>query len=230
MQKSDTPEMFSGIAGRYDGLNHLLSLNIDRVWRRRLVESCGLPRRGRVMDACTGTGDVAIAFARRTEAAEVIALDRSRAMLDIGREKAARRKLDGKIRFVEGDVLDLPFESGRFDAVSIAFGLRNLADYAAGLSEMTRVLVPGGRLGILEFAPPSRELYRKGYAFYLQYVIPRVGRLVSGSKDAYGYLASSVGDFLPSERGLGLMREAGLRNVSAKRSTGGIVTLYRGEK
>jgi len=230
MQKSDTPEMFSTIAGRYDVLNHLLSLNIDRVWRRRLVESCSLPRRGRVMDACTGTGDVAIAFARHTEAAEVIALDRSREMLDVGREKAAREKLDGKIRFIEGDVLDLPFESGRFDAMSIAFGLRNLADYAAGLSEMTRVLVPGGCLVILEFAPPSRKLYRKGYAFYLQCVIPRVGRLVSGSKDAYGYLASSVGDFLPSERVLDLMREARLRNVSAKQSTGGIVTLYRGEK
>lgn len=116
------------------------------------------------------------------------------------------------------------------DAVSIAFGLRNLADHAAGLSEMTRVLMPGGRLVILEFAPPSRELYRKGYAFYLQYVIPRVGRLVSGSKDVYGHLASSVGDFLPSEKVLDLMREAGLRNVSGKRLAGGIVTLYRGEK
>ena len=222
--------MFSIIAPRYDFLNHLLSANIDRVWRRRLVESAGLPPRGRVMDACSGTGDIAIAFAERTEAAEVIALDRSGEMLDIGRAKAARKRLDGKIHFVEGDVLDLPFENGRFDAVGIAFGLRNLADYAAGLAEMTRVLVPGGRLVILEFAPPSRALSSIGYAFYLSHVIPRAGRLVSGSREAYAYLASSVSDFLPSERVLDLMRETGLGIVSAKRLTGGIVTLYRGEK
>jgi len=230
MQKTDTPKMFSDIAHSYALLNHLFILNLDRVWRRRLVESAGLPPRGRVMDACSGTGDIAIAFAERTEAAEVIALDRSGEMLDIGRAKAAGRKLDEKIHFIEGDVLDLPFESGRFDAVSIAFGLRNLADYAAGVAEMTRVLVHGGRLVILEFAPPSKGLFGRGYASYLHHVIPRAGRLVSGSRDAYAYLASSVSNFLPSERVLDLMREAGLRKVSAKRLTGGIVTLYRGEK
>jgi demethylmenaquinone methyltransferase/2-methoxy-6-polyprenyl-1,4-benzoquinol methylase len=222
--------MFSRIAPRYDFLNHLLSANLDRVWRRRLVESAGLLPRGRVMDACSGTGDIAIAFAERTDASEVIALDRSGEMLDIGRAKAARKRLDGEIHFVEGDVLDLPFESGRFDAVSIAFGLRNLADYAAGLAEMARVLVPGGRLVILEFAPPSGALSSIGYAFYLHHVIPRAGKLISGSRDAYAYLASSVSNFLPSDRVLDLMREAELRKVSAKRLTGGIVTLYRGEK
>jgi demethylmenaquinone methyltransferase/2-methoxy-6-polyprenyl-1,4-benzoquinol methylase len=222
--------MFSDIARSYDFLNHIFSLNFDRVWRRRLVESAGLRPGDNVLDVCAGTGDVAIAFAERTRVAKVIAIDRSGEMLAIGKKKSARKKLDGKIHFVEGDVLDLPFESGRFDAVSAAFGLRNLADYAAGLSEMTRVLVPGGRLVILEFAPPTGELHLKAFTFYLERVIPFVGGVVSGSKDAYGYLASSVRKFLPNERVTDLMREAGLRKVSAKRLAGGIVTLHRGEK
>ena len=228
--KSQTPEMFSMIAHRYDLLNHLLSLNIDRLWRRRLVERSGLPRGGRVLDACAGTGDVAFAFARYADPSEVVGVDLSRAMLEIGKQKALRKKLDGLVRFVEGDVLALPFEDGRFDAVSIAFGLRNLPDYAAGIAEMTRVLVPRGRLLVLEFAPPSRDLYRWGYAFYLGRVIPLVGGAVSGSSEAYGYLASSVGEFLARERVLDLMEAAGLKNVSAKRMTGGIVYLYSGEK
>jgi len=228
--KSETPEMFSRIAQRYDLLNHLLSLNIDRLWRRRLVERTGLPRGGRVLDACAGTGDVAFAFARYADPSEVIGVDLSRGMLEIAKDKALRKKLDGLVRFVEGDVLALPFEDGRFDAVSIAFGLRNLPDYAAGIAEMTRVLVPGGAVVVLEFAPPSRDLWRRGYAFYLGRVIPAIGDAVSGSSEAYAYLASSVGEFLTRERVVALMEAAGLKNVSAKRMTGGIVYLYTGEK
>jgi demethylmenaquinone methyltransferase/2-methoxy-6-polyprenyl-1,4-benzoquinol methylase len=230
LPKSQTPEMFSRIARRYDLLNHLLSLNVDRLWRRRLVERTGLPRGGRVLDACAGTGDVAFAFAKYADPSEVIGVDLSRAMLEIAREKALRKKLDRLVRFVEGDVLALPFEDGRFDAVSIAFGLRNLPDYAVGIAEMTRVLVPGGRLVVLEFAPPSRDLWRRGYVFYLGRVIPVVGGAISGSGEAYGYLASSVGEFLARERVEDLMGEAGVKNVSAKRMTGGIVNLYTGDK
>jgi demethylmenaquinone methyltransferase/2-methoxy-6-polyprenyl-1,4-benzoquinol methylase len=151
-------------------------------------------------------------------------------MLEIGLEKARRKALDGLLRFVEGDVLGLPFEDGRFDAVSIAFGLRNLSDYAAGVAEMRRVLAPRGKLMILEFAPPSRELYRKGYAFYLGRVVPLIGGAVSGSREAYRYLASSVGEFLERERVVDLLEKGGLKEVSAKRMTGGIVYLYSGEK
>ena len=230
MRKSDTPEMFSEIALQYDFLNHLFSVNLDRVWRKRLVESAGVRPHGRVLDACAGTGDVAIAFAERTKAAAVIAVDRSREMLEIGREKVARRKLGGTVRFVEGDVLALPFGNGRFDAVSVAFGLRNLADYEAGLSEMARVIVSGGRLVMLEFAPPTKEFHRKAFAFYLERVVQPVGRVLSGSKDAYGYLSSSVREFPPSEEVVDLIKNAGLGKVSAKRLTGGIVTLYRATK
>jgi demethylmenaquinone methyltransferase/2-methoxy-6-polyprenyl-1,4-benzoquinol methylase len=230
MQKYETPQMFSKIAHRYDLLNHLLSLNIDRSWRRRLVEAARLRRGGRVLDACAGTGDVAFAFLRDTEPSEIVAVDLSREMLEIGAAKSQRQGLDGRVRFVEGDVLALPFDDGWFDAVSIAFGLRNLPDYAKGLAEMTRVLAPGGRLVILEFAPPSRELYRRGYAFYLRQVVPLVGGLVSGSREAYEYFAASVGDFLPRERVLDLMRKARLKNVSAHGFTGGIVYVYSGDK
>ncbi len=230
MHKTETPQMFSRIAHRYDLLNHLLSLNIDRSWRRRLVESARLRRGGRVLDACAGTGDVAFAFFRDAEPSEIVAVDLSREMLEIGEAKSQRQGLDGRVRFVEGDVLALPFDDGRFDAVSIAFGLRNLPDYGKGMAEMTRVLAPGGKLVILEFAPPSRELYRRGYAFYLRRVVPLVGGLVSGSREAYEYFASSVGDFLPRERVLDLMRKAKLKNVSARRLTGGIVYVYSGDK
>jgi demethylmenaquinone methyltransferase/2-methoxy-6-polyprenyl-1,4-benzoquinol methylase len=230
VHKTETPEMFSRIAHRYDLLNHLLSLNIDRVWRRRLVALAALPRGGRVLDACAGTGDVAFAFAKYAAPSEVVCIDRSHEMLEIGLEKARRKALDGLLRFVEGDVLGLPFEDGRFDAVSIAFGLRNLSDYAAGVAEMRRVLAPRGKLMILEFAPPSRELYRKGYAFYLGRVVPLIGGAVSGSREAYRYLASSVGEFLERERVVDLLEKGGLKEVSAKRMTGGIVYLYSGEK
>jgi demethylmenaquinone methyltransferase/2-methoxy-6-polyprenyl-1,4-benzoquinol methylase len=230
LDKSRTPEMFSRIARRYDLLNRLLSLNIDRSWRRRLVERSGLSIGGRVLDVCAGTGDVAFAFARHSEPAEIVCVDLSREMLAIGEEKARRRGLYGRVRFVEGDALRLPFDDRRFDAVSIAFGLRNLPDYPAGVSEMRRVLAPGGRLLVLEFAPPSRDLYRRGYSFYLGRLVPFVGGVVSGSREAYEYLASSVGDFLAGEKVIELFEKAGLKNASATPMTGGIVYLYTGER
>jgi demethylmenaquinone methyltransferase/2-methoxy-6-polyprenyl-1,4-benzoquinol methylase len=222
--------MFSKIARRYDLLNHLLSLNMDRGWRRRLAETARVPSGGRVLDACAGTGDVAVAFAGHSAAAEVVAVDLSREMLKIGRAKAKRADLRGAARFVEGDVLSLPFGNGSFDVVTIAFGLRNLASYEKGLSEMSRVLVPGGRIAILEFAPSPRGLFGSGYAFYLRKAIPRIGGIISGSKAAYDYLARSVGEFLSAERVLDLMAGAGLRNLSAEPLTGGIVYIYCGEK
>jgi demethylmenaquinone methyltransferase/2-methoxy-6-polyprenyl-1,4-benzoquinol methylase len=230
MQRSRIPDTFSGIAPRYDLLNHLLSLNIDRVWRRRLVEAAGVRQGGRVLDACAGTCDVAIAFVEGGGAAEVVAVDLSQGMLRRGKEKLERRRVSARVRLVEGDATRLPFGTGVFDAASIAFGLRNLTDYAAGLSEIARVLKPAGRLAMLEFAPPSAGLRGRAYAFYLGKVIPRIGRIVSGSEEAYRYLASSVKEFLPEERVLDLMAGAGFRNLSAKSLTDGIVYVYYGEK
>lgn len=228
--KTETPEMFSEIAARYDLLNHVLSFNVDRLWRRDLVRAAGVPRGGRVLDACTGTADVAIGFARRMPSLHVVGLDRSVGMLDIGRRKVEKANVGDRVELTEGDVMDLPFPDGSFDAVTIAFGLRNLPDYAAGVAEMGRVLAPGGRLLVLEFCPPTNAIYLKGYNFYLQNVLPIVGGLISGSRRAYRYLASSIGEFLPRDRVLEVMTLAGLRDVDAMKLTGGIAYIYRGEK
>jgi demethylmenaquinone methyltransferase/2-methoxy-6-polyprenyl-1,4-benzoquinol methylase len=229
-RKEDTPAVFSRIADRYDLLNHVLSFNIDRTWRRRLVESATLPSGGRVLDACTGTGDVAFGFVSHSEPSVVCGVDLSREMLRIGRGKSLRKRLADKVVFVEGDVLGLPFESGVFNAVTIAWGLRNLPDYRAGILEMTRVLDTGGTLLVLEFAPPKGNVLLEAYGLYLRGVVPFLGGLVSGSRQAYRYLASSIGDFLPRNHVLELMDKAGLKNITAEKLTGGIAYIYRGEK
>ena len=228
VEKSKTPEMFSEIAHRYDLLNHLLSMNADRRWRHALVDAAGVGDGGRVLDVATGTGDVAIEFARRTQSDNIVGLDPSEGMLAVGREKMARAGLDGRVRLIDGDALALPFESGVFDAVSIAFGLRNLPDFGGGIAEMARVLEPGGRLLILEFFPPRGGLFLKAYRFYLGTVLPVVGRVVSGSSGAYRYLARSIEEFISHDQIRAHMDDAGLSDVTARKLSGGIAYLYRG--
>jgi demethylmenaquinone methyltransferase/2-methoxy-6-polyprenyl-1,4-benzoquinol methylase len=230
LEKSRTPEMFSKIAHRYDFLNHLLSMNVDRRWRNALVDMAGVGAHGRVLDVATGTGDVAIAFARRTEAAAIVGLDPSGGMLAVGGNKLRRRALEGRVRLIEGDALAIPFAGGTFDAVTIAFGLRNLPDYAAGIAEMARVLAPGGRLVILEFFPPRRGVFLRAYRFYLGNVLPLVGRVVSGSPEAYRYLARSIEEFISHDEIRSYMEGAGLSGVRAHRLTGGIATIYAGTR
>ncbi|NIM20196.1 MAG: bifunctional demethylmenaquinone methyltransferase/2-methoxy-6-polyprenyl-1,4-benzoquinol methylase UbiE [Candidatus Latescibacteria bacterium] len=222
--------MFSEIAPRYDFLNHFLSLNVDRRWRRLLVEESALECGGKVLDTCTGTGDIAIDFARRSRPGEVIGIDRSVEMLRIGTRKLNKAKLTNTVKLLEGDVLDLPFPENTFDVVSIGFGLRNLPDYPKGISEMARVLVPGGRLMILEFAPPPTGIFGRGYRLYLERLLPVAGGLISGSRAAYRYLCNSINDFLAEDAVAGLMKSAGFERFSARRLTGGIAFLYRGVK
>jgi demethylmenaquinone methyltransferase/2-methoxy-6-polyprenyl-1,4-benzoquinol methylase len=228
--KSETPAMFSEIAPRYDLLNHVLSFNIDRLWRRKLVRMAALPDRGHALDACTGTGDVAIGFARAHKKATICGVDRSNGMLGVGRQKVARKNLTDRITFYNGDVLALPFATGAFDAVTIAFGLRNLPDYAAGVAEMTRVLKPGGRLLVLDFAPPEGGLYLRGYRFYLENILPVVGGIVSGSRRAYRYLSGSIEGFFSPQEALDVMRRAGLEELDATKLSGGVAYIYRGVK
>lgn len=230
VDKIETPAMFSEIASRYDLLNHVLSFNVDRLWRRRMVRMAGLPEGGRVLDACTGTADVAIKFAQQYGDAKVCGLDRSPGMLAVGREKIERKGLGGRVTLYEGDVLDLPFSSATFDAVSIAFGLRNLPDCAGGIAEMSRVLKPGGRLLILEFAPPSGGIYLKGYRFYLRNVLPLVGGVVSGSRRAYSYLASSIDNFFSADTTLTMMTASDLVKLTSTKLAGGVAYIYQGEK
>lgn len=228
--KTRTPRMFSTIAHRYDFLNHALSFNIDRRWRRDLVRAADVKKGERVLDVATGTADVAIEFGRRTGAASITGLDPSSGMLDVGREKLRRDPPPGRpIHLVEGDAMALPFPDASFDVVTIAFGLRNLPDYERGVREMARVLGPGGRLIVLEFLPPSGAA-RVVFRSYIATVLPVVGRAISGSPEAYRYLASSIGSFIAADSVRSLLALAGLESVTTRRLTGGIAGLHRGVK
>jgi len=220
--------MFGGIAPRYDLLNHLLSLNRDREWRRRAVSL--IEPAGPVLDVCAGTGDMALEWSARGDH-PVHATDFCEEMLVRFRGKLAGKGLDGRVRVYAGDTLRLPFASDTFDAVSVAFGIRNVADLRGGIREMTRVARPGGRVLILEFTMPANPLFRGVYLFYFLLVLPFIGNLVSGTRDnAYGYLPRSVLNFPGRKRLLGIMAEEGLTRVRSENLSLGIVNVLIGEK
>jgi demethylmenaquinone methyltransferase / 2-methoxy-6-polyprenyl-1,4-benzoquinol methylase len=221
--------MFSAIAPRYDLLNHLLSMSIDRYWRRRtlaiLTRQIG-PGRS-VLDLCTGTGDLALLLARRHR---VIGCDFAHPMLLLAAEKAAQTRFQRQVTLVEADALSLPFASKSFDAVTIAFGLRNLADYEEGLREMARVLRPGGVVGILEFSQPTLPVFRQLYFFYFSRILPKLGEWISGKPGAYSYLCRSVREFPPERELEALTRAAGLHYLRSHVFSGGIAGLYLAER
>jgi demethylmenaquinone methyltransferase/2-methoxy-6-polyprenyl-1,4-benzoquinol methylase len=210
--------MFGAIAGRYDLLNRLLSLSLDRGWRRRAARELGAGPAARVLDRCCGTGDLAAAI-RRT-GAEVVGADFAHEML-----VRCRRKAPG-MPLVEADALRLPFADSRFDAVAVAFGLRNLADPAAGLREMLRVLRPGGRLGVLEFSVPRSPSFRALYHVYLGRIVPAVGDRVSGRSGPYRYLAETVRAFPDPQSLARTIRDAGFAAPRFLPLTGGIAALH----
>jgi demethylmenaquinone methyltransferase / 2-methoxy-6-polyprenyl-1,4-benzoquinol methylase len=224
--------MFGRIAGRYDFLNHLLSLGIDRYWRRRTVQL--VPPAGPlpILDVCTGTGDLALAYDRAAGSqTPIIAADFCPEMLAVGRQKAARAGANGRVTFLEADAQQLPLATGTFQIVCVAFGLRNVADTNRGLAEMVRVAAPGGRVAILEFSTPTRQPLRSTYGWYFRRVLPRIGRLFArGSGDAYQYLPASVGEFPQGEALLERMRNAGLTDERSYPLTFGVATLYVGTK
>lgn len=223
--------MFSSIAHRYDLLNHLLSLGIDRSWRRKAVAGLPAVRAGFYLDVATGTADVALEISRRLpEAGRIVGIDFSFPMLRRGKEKVARSGRGNFIRLLYGDALHLPFADSVFDGITIAFGLRNLTDPLRGVQEMARVLKPGGRLAILEFATPSRSWLRSLYLFYFLRLLPWVGGCISGNPQAYRYLPESVLHFPEREALGGLFKEAGLEYVTYRNLTGGIAVLYSGSK
>jgi demethylmenaquinone methyltransferase / 2-methoxy-6-polyprenyl-1,4-benzoquinol methylase len=222
-------EMFSEIAPRYDRMNHLLSMNVDRWWRRRAVKYLNPVAGNEILDVCTGTGDLAIAFHRYLKGdCKVVGSDFCPQMLDIARIKARESE---SIRFVSGDSLELPFRDDSFDIVTVAFGLRNVADTDRGLREMVRVCRPGGRIGILEFTSPRSWPMRPLYGWYFRNVLPRIGaRLARNRHNAWNYLPDSVGEFPQYEALSARMAAAGMRAVRIIPFTFGIATLYIGEK
>lgn len=224
-------KMFDGIAPRYDFLNHLLSVGIDRRWRRRAIRSLTLTGRERVLDLCTGTGDLAIA-ARTADppAAHVVGVDFARAMLAVGRTKLSKKGLANSVALVCGDATLVPIASRSVNSVTMAFGIRNVEDTAAACAEIHRVLAPGGRFAVLEFGVPATPFVRGAYLWYFNHVLPRIGRLISGDNGAYQYLPASVGAFASPDELVKLLRQAGLLDVTASPLSFGIVYLYTGRR
>jgi len=219
--------MFGGIARRYDLLNHLLSLNLDLKWRRRAALEAHPRKCLRVLDLCGGTGDLSVALAQAEDPPSlVVCCDFSHPMLALAGPKFARKGLRDRCVTVEGDALRLPFRDGSFDAVTIGFGVRNLADMSAGFGEILRVLAPGGRLVVLEFSRPTGPLLSRLYGFYLRTVVPRLGDGASGRRGAYVYLARTIGEFPAPDLLAGMIRETGFAAVGWRPMTCGIVCLH----
>ena len=224
-------QMFDRISHRYDLLNRTLSLGRDIAWRNRLADH--LPDRPdlTVLDLATGTADVLLTIDQRSgRVRSGIGLDMAGRMLEFGREKIARHGADGRLRLIRADATSTPFDDRSFDAVSIAFGIRNLVSVELGLSEMFRLLRPAGRALILEFSLPANKLLRKLYLWYFRHVLPRIGGIVSGDSYAYRYLNQTVETFPYGEDFCRLMRDAGFRSVQAYPLTFGIATLYTGDR
>ena len=219
--------MFDAIAGRYDFLNTVLSGGLDRYWRRRMITSLRLTGRERLLDVCTGTGDVAIGAAQRTNgAARVVGVDFSRSMLTHGFEKVRALRLGDRIQSIRGDAMALPVAGASVDAVTIAFGIRNVQRPEVACAELLRVLRPGGRLAILEFGLPVFPAVRPLYLWYFNRVLPRVGRVVSGHHAAYTYLPESVGSFQFGDDFARILTVTGFSQVRARPLAFGIVYLY----
>jgi demethylmenaquinone methyltransferase/2-methoxy-6-polyprenyl-1,4-benzoquinol methylase len=221
--------MFDAIAGRYDFLNHLLSAGIDRRWRRKAIRSLKLTGRERVLDLCTGTGDLALAARdANPPAARVLGVDFAAAMLRVGIEKVRGRDMARTIALVRGDATRIPAADRSVDAVTIGFGIRNVEHIDAACREIHRVLKPGGRIAILEFGIPRAPIIRTVYRWYFEQVLPRIGRAVSRHNAAYGYLPASVSAFASPDEFVKILRQAGFAAVSASPLTMGVVYLYTG--
>ena len=222
--------MFDNIAPKYDLLNHTLSMSIDRVWRRRVVGEVRRAKPGRILDVATGTGDLAIAMARRIRDVQVLGVDLSEQMLAVARRKIEARGLDGRIVLDRGDAERLAVADASVDVATVAFGVRNFGDLGAGLRELARTIKPGGKVVILEFSRPRNRAFRALYEFYSYKILPRIGGLVSRDKRAYEYLPASVGEFPVPEEFMGMMARAGFGNCRARSQSFGIAQIYIGEK
>lgn len=226
--RNEVEAMFDSISPHYDLLNRLLSLGIDRIWRRRAIGMIGrhvIP--ARILDVATGTGDLAIS-AMKLGPEKITGIDISSEMLAVGRRKIEKLGLADRIEMVRGDSLSMDFSDGTFDVVMSAFGVRNFEETVTGLREMHRVLRAGGMVMVLEFSKPSWFPMKQVYGFYFRIILPRIGRRVSGDPGAYSYLPASVITFPDNEAFLELLQEAGFERTGQKRLTGGIASIYYG--
>jgi demethylmenaquinone methyltransferase/2-methoxy-6-polyprenyl-1,4-benzoquinol methylase len=228
-EKETVQKMFNDISSRYDFLNHFLSLGIDILWRKKFVRILSGYKPSRILDVATGTGDLAFCICS-LRPDHVTGIDIAAGMLAIAKEKAIRKGLKDTVEFLEADAENIPFPEGSFDAVTVAFGVRNFADLEKGLLEMKRILRPGGVMMILEFSHPSRAPWKQLYSYYSRKIIPLAGKLISGHREAYTYLPSSVAAFPSGADLIAILDATGLKNASFHTLTFGIATIYVAEK
>lgn len=228
-KKENVRKMFNEISYRYDFLNHFLSMGIDILWRKKLVNLLKKQHPKYVLDIATGTGDLAIT-ASRIEAIKIVGVDIAEEMLAVGRKKIKQKKLDHKIELRLGDSENLPFETGTFDAAMVAFGVRNFENLDKGLTEMYRILSVKSKVYILEFSMPEKFPIRQLYHFYFKNILPLIGRIISKDRVAYTYLHDSVQEFPSGEAFLSRLNSAGFENASQLKLSFGIASIYVGEK
>lgn len=228
-KKEQVTEMFDTISEEYDGLNRVISFGIDIKWRQKVVDLVSSVKPQKVLDVATGTGDLAINLIE-TGAEEIIGLDISPGMLDIGRKKVSKKSLDQKISMVIGDSEKLPFDDDTFDAITVAFGIRNFMNLEKGLSEILRVLKPNGLFVILETSVPTKPIFKQGYQIYSKYILPNIGRLFSKDKKAYSYLSESASVFPYGEELNNILSNIGFINVKDLPQTFGVASIYTASK
>lgn len=228
-KKEQVAHMFDTISKEYDGLNRVISFGIDVKWRKKVVEIIAKTNANRILDIATGTGDLAINLAK-TNAQEIIGLDISNGMLEVGRKKIAEKKLGDKIKMTLGDSENMPFEDNSFDAITVAFGVRNFENLEKGLSEILRVLKPNGTFVILETSVPTKAPFKQGYKIYSKYILPTIGKVFSKDRVAYSYLSESASVFPYGEVLNNILRQIGFTNVKDLPQTFGVATIYVANK
>lgn len=228
-KKEQVAQMFDTISENYDGLNRVISFGIDVKWRKKVLKMVADTKPQTILDIATGTGDLAILMTA-TSATEIIGADISVGMLEVGRKKIAERKMDNKIQMVLADSENLPFDDNYFDAITVAFGVRNFETLEKGLAEILRVLKPGGIFIILETSVPTKFPYKQGYRFYSKFILPAIGKIFSKDKSAYAYLSESASVFPYGEALNNILRKVGFIEVQNLPQTFGVATIYSASK
>ena len=230
-KKEQVEQMFDNIAPTYDKLNHIMSLNIDRVWRRRVMRIVRRSKAHKIMDVATGTGDLAIAMAKRVDRTQILGVDLSEEMLAVARRKVEKQGLEERIMLAKGDAENFDMvTSESIDAATVAFGVRNFENIERGLKEIYRTLKPGGKLVVLEFSMPKNRVVRWVYSQYAHRLLPRIGGMISKDKQAYTYLPDSVEEFPSPERFADILRGVGFKSVKSRSQSFGIAYIYDATK
>lgn len=228
-KKQQVSQMFDNISGGYDGLNRVISMGMDQSWRRKVIKAVVNHQPQNVLDIATGTGDLAISYAEKG-LNNIVGLDLSQGMLEVAQKKIKDKKLENKITLTLGDSENLPFDDSHFDVISVAFGVRNFENLEKGLSEILRVLKPGGLFIVLETAVPSKFPFKQGYKIYTKYILPTIGKIFSKDRSAYGYLSESASVFPCGENFNNILRKVGFINVENESQTMGVASIYKGSK